>query len=258
MESNASLPQSRFEALGAPPGVRLVDPIDGGQFSLLTSGDVDPISRDTDTLPIPVDGVVEIDVEEGRTPYLVGVWIRDAEFNLLDQVTGGDSRTLPDGRYVVEFSAAQLKVYLGIDGPFSVEATGNAVTLSTGEARDIDRRALVSRATGSDDHHHNGPARRHACHLAVPIGLEDDQSGTVLSDAAWPSTVARVRQGTIDPWWQCTRGAVHIDRSPASLGSSVARRPACLLSRCGGHPQRHAEDGCRWRADSAGWRREFR
>ncbi|WP_181687236.1 hypothetical protein [Halorhabdus salina] len=137
MDADASLPKPRYKPRESPPGIRFVDPIDGGQFSLFTEEPFAPIERSTDALPIPLDTAIEIEPDTFQTPYLVGVWIRDSEFTLVDQCTGGDTVSLEDGEYIVEFSAVQLKVYLGIDGPFEIDATGDAVTFSTEQASDV-------------------------------------------------------------------------------------------------------------------------
>ncbi|CCQ32541.1 hypothetical protein [Halorhabdus tiamatea] len=125
----------RFEPLAAPTGIQVVDPIDGGQFTFLTPDPVETEPAPEDALPIPVDGAVSIEADVLRTPYLVGVWIRDGEFDLVEQLTGGDRVTLPAGEYVVEFSSVQLKLYLGFDGAVTVDATGDVVEFrATGDA----------------------------------------------------------------------------------------------------------------------------
>ncbi|WP_135662446.1 hypothetical protein [Halorhabdus rudnickae] len=129
--------EPRFETLQTPPGVHLVDPIDGGRFTLLTAEPVECTPCSSDALPIPVDSAVSVDVDVVRTPYLVGVWIRDAEFDLVAQCTGGDEAAFDPGSYVVEFSSVQLKLYLGIEGAFSVDATGDYVELSFPEATEV-------------------------------------------------------------------------------------------------------------------------
>ena len=135
----ASVPSStpRFEALDTPPGVHLVDPIDGGQFTLLTDGPADCTPCSTDALPVPVDGAVSVDADVIRTPYRVGVWIRDTEFDLVTQCTGGEELTFDSGRYVVEMTGGQLKLYFSIDGSFAVDATGDHVEFSVPEATDL-------------------------------------------------------------------------------------------------------------------------
>lgn len=120
----------RFEPLAAPTGIQVVDPIDGGQFTFLTPDPVETDPAPEDALPIPVDGAVSIETDVIRTPYLVGVWIRDGEFDLVEQLTGGDRASLSAGRYVVEFSSVQLKLYLGFEGPATVDATGDVVEFS--------------------------------------------------------------------------------------------------------------------------------
>jgi len=137
MGSDQSPLQPRFEPLRGPPGIRLVDPIDSGEFTLLTPEAFDPVPHTTDIFPVPVDGAIEANVEELRTPYPVGVWIRDANFNLVTQVTGGEQASLGPGRYVVEFSSVQLKVYLYVEGPFEVDQTDDAVTFSMGKETDV-------------------------------------------------------------------------------------------------------------------------
>jgi len=127
----------RFEPLAAPTGIQVVDPIDGGQFTFLTTEPVETDPAPEDALPVPVDGAVSIDTDVIRTPYLVGVWIRDGNFDLVEQLTGGDRVSLPEGRYVVEFSSVQLKLYLGIDGPATVDATGDIVEFTTSGESDV-------------------------------------------------------------------------------------------------------------------------
>ncbi|QGN06941.1 hypothetical protein Hrd1104_06290 [Halorhabdus sp. CBA1104] len=137
MDADASLPQPRYELLDGPPGIRFVDPIDGGQFSLFTQAPCEPVERSTDALPIPIDTAIEIGTPTLQTPYLVGVWVRDSEFTLVDQCTGGETVSLEHGEYIVEFSAVQLKVYLGVEGPFEIDATGEAVTFSFEQASEV-------------------------------------------------------------------------------------------------------------------------
>jgi len=111
-------------------GVRIVDPIEGSQFTLLTPSSVEPTDADTDQFYFPVDTAATICTTEIETPYLVDIWIRDTEGNLVAQSTNEESIDVPPGRYNLEVSSAQMKLYLAIDGGVSVESRDDRMYLA--------------------------------------------------------------------------------------------------------------------------------
>ncbi|MFB6201549.1 MAG: hypothetical protein ABEI98_06030 [Halorhabdus sp.] len=129
--------QPQCRSVQAPPGLRLVDPIDGGQFTLLTDDPVGYQECSTDSLPVPVDKACALDANVVSTPYRVGVWIRDESFDLLRQYANNANGSFSADTYVVELSSVQLKVYLGVEGAFSVRTSDNQVSFSFPDATDV-------------------------------------------------------------------------------------------------------------------------
>lgn len=113
-------------------GVRIVDPIEGTQFTLLTPASVDPTESETDEFYFPVDTAASICTNEIETPYLVDVWIRDTDGNLVAQSTNDEEISVPPGQYNLEVSSAQMKLYLAVEGSVSVEAHDDRIRLSFG------------------------------------------------------------------------------------------------------------------------------
>lgn len=119
-----------IEAITGPYGIRITDPIENAQFSLLTPGPVQPVRADEDAFALPVDTAASVAVTELETPHLVDVWVRDADVNLLAQCTGDEPVSLDPGEYYVELSSAKMKLYLGVEGGVDVEPQGGRVRLS--------------------------------------------------------------------------------------------------------------------------------
>ena len=115
-------------------GVRIVDPIEGSQFTLLTPAAVEPTDADADRFYFPVDTAATICTAEIETPYLVDIWIRDTEGNLVAQSTNEESIDVPPGRYNLEVSSAQMKLYLAVEGSVSVKSRDDRMYLAFGES----------------------------------------------------------------------------------------------------------------------------
>lgn len=111
-------------------GVRIVDPIEGSQFSLLTPSSVEPTVCDTEAFYFPVDTAASIHTTEIETPYLVDVWVRDMDGEIIGKSANDESVSAPPGEYNVEISTAQVKLYLAIDGGVDVQPRDDRVRIS--------------------------------------------------------------------------------------------------------------------------------
>jgi hypothetical protein len=125
--------QPRIESHPLFDGVRIVDPIEGSQFTLLTPTDVEPTEAAAEEFYFPVDTAATICTGEIETPYLVDIWIRDRAGNLIAQSTNEESIEVPPGEYNLEVSSAQLKLYLAVDGGVSVESRDDRMYLAFDE-----------------------------------------------------------------------------------------------------------------------------
>ncbi|WP_229109962.1 hypothetical protein [Halapricum desulfuricans] len=115
-------------------GVRIVDPIEGSQFSLLTPASVEPTSGNPDEFYFPVDTAASICTPALETPYLVDIWIRDGEGELVAESTDEGSIAVPPGRYNLEVSSAQMKLYIAVEGSVRVTTGEDRVRLDFAES----------------------------------------------------------------------------------------------------------------------------
>jgi len=129
-DAEAAATRPRIEVHPTLEGLRLVDPIENSEFTLLTPGSVDPTETETDAFRYPVDTAATVSVTELETPYLVDIWIRDVEGNLVTQYTKSDAAFVPPGEYNLEVASARMKLYLAVDGGVSVETRGDRATIS--------------------------------------------------------------------------------------------------------------------------------
>ncbi|MCU4718355.1 hypothetical protein [Halapricum hydrolyticum] len=118
-------------------GVQIIDPIEGSQFTLLTPTSVEPTAIDLDEFYFPVDTAATICTNELETPYLVDIWIRDAEGELVAQSTDEGSISVPPGEYNLEVSSAQMKLYIAVNGRVQVATGEDRVRLDFGETECI-------------------------------------------------------------------------------------------------------------------------
>ncbi|MEF8852688.1 MAG: hypothetical protein V5A28_09755, partial [Haloarculaceae archaeon] len=120
MNDDLDATRPRIRAHSERSGLRVFDPIQDAQFTLLTPEPVDVTPCETDRFYFPVDAAGTVGTDAVETPYFVDAWIRDATGEAVADLDIGDSVSLPAGRYNVELSTSQVKIYLSVDG--SVEA----------------------------------------------------------------------------------------------------------------------------------------
>ena len=124
-------------AVEAPHGLRLTDPIEGAQFTLLTQRPVTPRSVDPATFTPPVDTAAAIAVTELETPYQIDALVRDGDLSIVAECTSGERTTAGAGEYYVELSSAKMKLYIHVVGGFVFEPGDDRVRLSFPGAGEI-------------------------------------------------------------------------------------------------------------------------
>ncbi|MEF8831588.1 MAG: hypothetical protein V5A23_08655, partial [Halobacteriales archaeon] len=127
------MPDHEPAILAGPDGesLRLVDPIEGVEFSFgsATALDPQPMPPDAVPVPVPVDTASRVTTAELTVPKLPELHLRDGEFGLVSSVSidaqshvSGAAvlaESVPGGT-VVEFSTAPMKIYAVPGGPFDV------------------------------------------------------------------------------------------------------------------------------------------
>ncbi len=122
----------QFHADDDCDGVTIVDPVEGRRFPLETTSPVTPTTVDSDSIGVPVDEAVTIETETVGLPYVVVVYVRDENFEMVTECAAFDEVSVPDGSWIVEFSGP-VKCYLRVDGPLTVRATGDDMAIDFGE-----------------------------------------------------------------------------------------------------------------------------
>ncbi|ACV46307.1 conserved hypothetical protein [Halomicrobium mukohataei DSM 12286] len=117
-------------AVEAPYGLRLADPIEGAQFTLLTQRPVTPASIDPSTFAPPVDTAAVITATTLETPYQVDALVRDDELSIVAECTSSERTAVGPGEYYVELSSAKMKLYLYVEGEVVFEPGTDQVRLS--------------------------------------------------------------------------------------------------------------------------------
>ena len=107
----------QFESLFGRSGLHVRDPIEDVQAQLFTDSPVDPTSAPTEGFVYPVDSAVEVTATRLRTPFLLNVWVRDLEGNVVAEFDPNEGATeVPAGSYTLEFNSLPMKLYARVDG----------------------------------------------------------------------------------------------------------------------------------------------
>ena len=117
-------------AVEAPYGLRLTDPIENAQFTLLTHSAITPESIDPATFEPPVDTAAVITATTLETPYQIDALVRDGDLSIVAECTSGDQTVVDPGEYYVELSSAKMKLYLHVEGGVVFEPATERVELS--------------------------------------------------------------------------------------------------------------------------------
>jgi hypothetical protein len=107
----------RFESLFGRSGLHVRDPIEDVQTQLYTDSPVDPTPASTDAFVYPVDSAVAVAATRLRTPFLLNVWVRDLEGNIVAEFDPNEGTIeVPPGNYALEFNSLPMKLYARVDG----------------------------------------------------------------------------------------------------------------------------------------------
>jgi len=108
-----------FDADSDGTGVTVVDSIERHRYSIATAGPVAPTPVGVDSFLFPADAGVAITAERLTLPTVVAVYVRDRSGAMLAETEHFAYETFDDGVFSVEL-CAPIKLYLRVDGPFTV------------------------------------------------------------------------------------------------------------------------------------------
>jgi hypothetical protein len=111
------------------PGVKVHDPIERRQCILTTPDPVTLTRIDPDRFYFPVSSAVAFETTAIELPAVVFSPVRDADGEMLAEVSTDSTESFPEGEYVVELSAS-VKLYLRVVGPMTVTTTDADMRLS--------------------------------------------------------------------------------------------------------------------------------
>jgi len=132
MNDDLDATRPRIRAHPDQSGIRVFDPIQDTQITLLTPAPVDVSPCDTDRFYFPVDVAATVGTDVVETPYFVDTWIRNATGDTVAEVEIGDSVSLPAGRYNVELSTSKVKLYLSVEGSLEADVGDSSVRFRAG------------------------------------------------------------------------------------------------------------------------------
>lgn len=152
-------------------GVRITDPIEQVHEELHTPAPVDPDPCSTDAFYFPVDTAAAIETARLSTPYPTDVWVRTPTGDLVADTTTQIHVSVPAAEYNIELSIAGVKLYLAVESPVNITATGSETQLQFDEEHRIE---IGARS------HHEQPAGR----ITVPSNPEGVMRGLSLFGSA--------------------------------------------------------------------------
>ena len=121
----------RFNSAFGCAGLHVRDPIEDVRTQLFTDGPVDPTPTSTGGFVYPVDSAVEVTATRLRTPFLLNIWVRDLDGNVVAECNAdGSPVEVPAGSYTLEFNSLPMKLYARVDDAgFHVVPGGESVDL---------------------------------------------------------------------------------------------------------------------------------
>lgn len=137
-----------FLAAEDDPGITVVDHTEGRQFPLSTRQSVTLEASSSDRFREPVDAAVLCRIGELELPHVIGVYIRDADGEMVAECHDFAQQDLPAGEYELELTAP-IKIFVRVSGPVTVTSTNVDMRITFEDVQSVD---LGARS------HHERPA----------------------------------------------------------------------------------------------------
>ena len=124
--------EPQFDPLSSTSGLKILDPIEKRQFSLITPNAVSPNPANPDEFYFPVSVARSIRTTEIELPYTISVYVRDTDGTMITDVEPPADVSLPRDQYLVELSSP-VKLYLRVESELEIHADTENVRFSFGD-----------------------------------------------------------------------------------------------------------------------------
>ncbi|WP_227380129.1 hypothetical protein [Haladaptatus halobius] len=114
----------------------IVDPIQRRQYPLQTSTNVQPIPTDIDQFYFPVDSATKLTTDSLVLPYVVGIYVRTLDGNILVEAEEFAYEVLPEREYLIELNGP-IKVYLRVTSELTIASSSERMELDFGTSTQV-------------------------------------------------------------------------------------------------------------------------
>lgn len=126
-----------FRADRTDSTIDVVDRIEGRRFPLSADRPVTLERGVADRFPEPVDAAASGRIERLDLPYVVAVYVRDADGEMVAECHDFASEAFPDGEYELEI-AAPIKLFVLVSGAVTIGSSNVGMRISFGEETRVD------------------------------------------------------------------------------------------------------------------------
>ncbi|WP_306058769.1 hypothetical protein [Natronococcus wangiae] len=125
-----------FQPVDDRPGLTVIDSIENRQYPLRTSDSVSPRAADSTGFYFPVDAAVSFTTTKLVLPYVVPIYVRDPDGEMLLEAEHYAYETLPDGEYVLELMAP-IKLYVHVRSGVTIASSDDRLSFDFGEPTSV-------------------------------------------------------------------------------------------------------------------------
>ncbi|MFB6299114.1 MAG: hypothetical protein ABEH65_02520 [Halobacteriales archaeon] len=117
-------------------GLAIHDPIQQRRYPIETAGPVSPTTANIDQFYFPVDNAATVQTSSITLPYVVAVYVRDANGEMVVDVTHYSVESLPADDYIIELNTP-IKLYLQVSSELAIASTTDRMRLGFGDKTEI-------------------------------------------------------------------------------------------------------------------------
>ena len=119
-----------------PLGVTIIDPIQRRQYPLRLSRKASLAAAPTDEFYFPVDTAVELETTNVVLPYVVGIYVRTLDGDILVEAEEFAYEELPEREYLLELNGP-IKVYLRVTSEITLASSTERMELDFGSTTTV-------------------------------------------------------------------------------------------------------------------------
>lgn len=117
-----------FVSLPGATTVEIIDPIERHRFSLDTGRDVRLRSTNPRSFLYPVDAAVTFETQTIDFPYIVAIYVRTTDGELIEEIEHSVETSFSSGDYILEV-CCPIKSYIEVSSAFDVVSDGDTISI---------------------------------------------------------------------------------------------------------------------------------